>query len=402
MNGSSAAAATVAGAAALLAQARPVARRDALAGLLVGTAQPLAGEPSPRRAPASSTSAPRPRARSPPSPATLALGRSTGAGWRVKASFTLTNLSTRPLRLTLGVAHAGRGRGGRRLLGQPGRVSARRAARACSSASTRSPRRRRRAPRRRTARSLVAVDGGGGIRVPWAIAFGAARRRPDRRARRSPTQSFTRVRHEAGAARASTPAGCSTWRAARDPAGRRGSTSSSGARDGTRSALLARLRDVLPGRYTFGLTGPRPGRPAAAAGRLRAADRRVPRAAGAAEPPAPAVHASGDRTSRILAHSVTAVDSTGLAPSREPVRDRARAAAARRGDLRHRREPRQRPRRVQEGGRGLDPRRHGRRHRRTSSGATASRTTSRAARRRAASATTPTSRSTRSRRSRCG
>jgi len=34
---------------------------------------------------------------------TLALGRSTGPGWRVKASFTVTNLSTRTLRLSLAV-----------------------------------------------------------------------------------------------------------------------------------------------------------------------------------------------------------------------------------------------------------------------------------------------------------
>ena len=37
------------------------------------------------------------------SPATLAFGRSTGAGWRVKASFTLTNLSTRTVRAALAV-----------------------------------------------------------------------------------------------------------------------------------------------------------------------------------------------------------------------------------------------------------------------------------------------------------
>ena len=65
VNGSSAAAATVAGAAALLAQARPSLGADALKGLLVGTARQLEATRSPRRAPAASTSARRPPARSP-------------------------------------------------------------------------------------------------------------------------------------------------------------------------------------------------------------------------------------------------------------------------------------------------------------------------------------------------
>ena len=37
------------------------------------------------------------------SPGTLALGRSTGAGWRVSGAFALTNVTTRTLHLTLGV-----------------------------------------------------------------------------------------------------------------------------------------------------------------------------------------------------------------------------------------------------------------------------------------------------------
>ena len=60
-----------------------------------------------------------------------------------------------------------------------------------------------------------------------------------------------------------------------------------------------------------------------------------------------------------------------------------------------RRRPRRHPRRVQEGGRGLDPDHDGRRLGATSSPAGASPTTSRGAPRRAASATTPASRSTR-------
>ena len=38
--------------------------------------------------------------------------------------------------------------------------------------------------------------------------------------------------------------------------------------DGKRLGLLARLRDLLPGRYAFGLTGRGPGRRASRAGRV--------------------------------------------------------------------------------------------------------------------------------------
>ena len=49
------------------------------------------------------------------SPGTLALGRSTGAGWRVNGAFALTNVTTRTLSLTARRPHAGRGRRRRRL-----------------------------------------------------------------------------------------------------------------------------------------------------------------------------------------------------------------------------------------------------------------------------------------------
>ena len=46
--------------------------------------------------------------------------------------------------------------------------------------------------------------------------------------------------------------------------------------DGTRVGLLARLRDVLPGRYTFGLTGRGPDGQLLPPGGLRRQDRRLP------------------------------------------------------------------------------------------------------------------------------
>ena len=65
VSGSSASAAVVAGAAALLAQARPDLDASALKGLLAGSARALPASQSPRRAPACSTSAPRARTRQP-------------------------------------------------------------------------------------------------------------------------------------------------------------------------------------------------------------------------------------------------------------------------------------------------------------------------------------------------
>ena len=206
---------------------------------------------------------------------------------------------------------------------------------------------------------LVGVDGGGGIRVPWAIAFG----RDDVDLIASATLSGEVVQPRptrSPRCSRSTRAACSSVdgqpeirpaRAARRRALAR--------RRHRRSGSLARLRDVLPGRYTFGLTGRGPDGQLLPPGDYVLRIVAYPVERGPAEPP----HACRSRSSDEL--DVALGDggrSTGLAPPREPVRDRARAAAARRGDLRHRPEPRQRPRRVQEGGRGLRAGRHGRRH----------------------------------------
>ena len=252
VNGSSAAAATVAGAAALLAQARPSLGASALAGLLVGSAQELPIEPVTEQggglvdvgaATAGEVAA---------SPSTLALGRSTGSGWRVHASFTLTNLSTRTLHLTLGVRTQDEGaaavdfqlnhsridlRQGRTVLV---RVSAITASAPSGSATA-------------DGSVLVSVRGGGQVRVPWAIAFGG-----------------DDVDLIGGAALSAKSFGLSDTKPALlsldvgrvldvdgrpeiHPLSRLDVVLKRG--DGTTVGLLARLRDVLPGRYTFGLTG---------------------------------------------------------------------------------------------------------------------------------------------------
>jgi subtilisin family serine protease len=252
VNGSSAAAAVVAGAAALLAQARPSLGADALAGLLVGTGTHIptdtvaaqgGGVVDVGAAAAGEIAA---------APATLALGRSTGAGWRVKASFTLTNLSTRALRLTLVARTQDEGAAAVDFRVKPGRITVPLgktviihvdAITSSAPAGT--------AP---TDGAIdVDVDGGGGIRVPWAIAFGPA----DIDLIQSATlseKSFTASDNkpvllavDAGRVleldgrielRPLSRLDVQLWRA-----------------DGTEVGTLARLRDVLPGRYTFGLTG---------------------------------------------------------------------------------------------------------------------------------------------------
>jgi subtilisin family serine protease len=252
VNGSSAAAAVVAGAAALLAQARPALGADALAGLLVGTGTHITSDTVTAQgggvvdvgaAAAGEVAA---------APAALALGRSTGAGWRVKASFTLTNLSTRPLHLTLAAHTQDEGAAAVDFRVKPGRVTVPlgKTVTVHLDAITSS------APTGTAATDgwvSVAVLGGGGIRVPWAIAFGPA----DVELIQSATLS-----EKSFAASDNKPAllavdagrvldldgrielrplsrlDVQLWRA-----------------DGTEVGTLARLRDVLPGRYTFGLTG---------------------------------------------------------------------------------------------------------------------------------------------------
>jgi hypothetical protein len=170
----------------------------------------------------------------------------------VKASFTLTNLSTRPLRLTLGVRTLGEGAAAVDFTVRPGRITLPKGASVlvrlnAITASAPSGH----APAQGVV--LAAVRGGGGIRIPWAIAFGS----PDvdliagaTLAERSFRASDTKpILLGVDAGRVLDVDGRPEIRPLRqlDVLVYR--------RDGTGLGLLARLRDVLPGRYTFGLTG---------------------------------------------------------------------------------------------------------------------------------------------------
>ncbi|HZR94408.1 MAG TPA: S8 family serine peptidase [Gaiellaceae bacterium] len=252
VNGSSAAAATVAGAAALLAQARPSLGASALAGLLVGTATPIENEPVTAQGAGGVEVGAAAAGELAASPATLALGRSSGAGWRVKTGVALTNLSSRTLRLSVAVRTQHEGAAAVDFTVRPARIALKpgrsvvvhlRAVTASAPSGT--------APA--DGAVLVAVQGGEPLRIPWAIAFGAddtkligAAALSESAFQASDTKP-TLLAVDAG--RVETRNGhpeihplarldVILWRS-----------------NGPQVGTLARLRDVLPGRYTFGLTG---------------------------------------------------------------------------------------------------------------------------------------------------
>jgi minor extracellular serine protease Vpr len=252
LNGTSASAAVVAGAAALLAQARPALDAPQLGSLLVGTASPLAGTDvfaqgngllDVGAAAAGELAA---------SPMTLSLGRSSGRGWRVRQAFLLQNVSTRSLRIKLSVDQTAEGAASVRFTLRPRRLLLRRGhaalvvvrARTLSTPAGVVP---------AQGAVVAAVDGGGDVRVPWTIAFGPpsanliAHVRLQRPSFRPSDASPTLLTFDAGEL---LPAG---GRQQVRPVARLDLELFNAIDDDL--GLLARLRDLLPGSYGFGLTG---------------------------------------------------------------------------------------------------------------------------------------------------
>ena len=250
ISGSSAAAAVVAGAAAVLAQERPNVRARSLKGLLVGFARRGHDSVTDRGSGTLDLGAAA-AAELAAKPTALALGAWTGKGWKATQTVTLRNVTTRRLRVSLSPRPEG---GESEVLSvriEPDRVVLRQGAEqkvkvtvALSAAPTGDA----------VAGAIEArPDGGRRLRIPWAIDP-----RPDHggllgkvalSARRfSPSVTApARLTVEAGAVVRGSggvelrPVGrldVQLWRA-----------------DGTGLGLLARVRDLLPGRYTFGLTG---------------------------------------------------------------------------------------------------------------------------------------------------
>jgi subtilisin family serine protease len=254
VSGSSAAAAVVAGAAALLAQTRPALDAAALKGALIGTAQPD-GLLDLGAASAAEVVA---------EPATLELGQAARRGWSGRKPFVVRNLSGRRLRVNVSVGRLGEV-GGIALSVRPSRLML-------------APRAEKRVvlsgrlayipPAKRTASASLELQAGGGapVRVPWTVLLGPPPRGLIGGAKLSterfrPSDSAPALL-ELRAGRLVEHGGVSEvlpvshldlelWHG------------------NERLGRLARLRNLLPGRYTFGLTGRGPGGERLAPGRYR-------------------------------------------------------------------------------------------------------------------------------------
>jgi Subtilase family len=248
LSGSSAAAAVVTGAAALLAQSRPELDASALKGLLAGSARPLPGESVVAQGAGLLDLGGAGAGEVVALPTTMSFGRATGNGWHATRKLVLRNHSSRPLRLRISTDERDKG-GGRGLVFAfaPARM---------------------RIPSGGIARVFVAVrsltpdsppvegmfevspQGSAPIRVPWLVRF----RPRENNLLRSVRLSSASFRPSDNApAVLSFQAGRIASGGQLEPVARldldlRG-------RGGARLGVLAQLRDLLPGRYAFGLTG---------------------------------------------------------------------------------------------------------------------------------------------------
>jgi hypothetical protein len=246
VNGTSVAAAGIGGAAALLAQARPALGARDLLGLMTGTAHQLQGEPADAqgagladlgRAAAAELSA---------RPATLALPPFIAKS-HVRQTISVHNVSTRTLRLRVSGAVRGEvfslALSPHRLVVGPGKsADVHVAVRAAH-----------RLPRPLSGAITITPASGLPIRVPWVAAakprgslLGHVRLSP---ARFSPAETFAVLRVPAGRLRF----GAHPYV---EPVSRL--EIAIWTKKGKRLGVLARLRDLLPGNYTFGITGRAP------------------------------------------------------------------------------------------------------------------------------------------------
>ena len=265
ISGTSAAAGFVGGAAAVLAQMRPDLDAAALKGALVGTAVPIRdGAPASQGAglvdPAAASVA-----EAVAEPTAVSFGAADKAGWQSTRRIAIRNVSSR--RIDVDVIAEAEGIAGVAVTASPSRVRLR-------------PGERRNVvlTARMTflpgglaaieGRARLVVAGGGRSLLPWAVAL-PARRSPLLGRLRLSTRSF----HASDRAPAvlTVPAG-----QVHDLAGRRQLRPLSRLDvqlvrepDGRPLGLLARIRDVLPGRYAFGITGRGPRGGPLARGRYR-------------------------------------------------------------------------------------------------------------------------------------
>ena len=241
-SGSSAGAAVVAGAAALLVQARPWLDAVALKGLLVGSGRPLRGAGLTAQGAGLVDVGAAAAAEAAAAPATLAFPPAGGTSWRATRIVTLRNLSTRTVRLSVATPRAGAvvlAASPRRLtLGPGGRAHVFVTARLAFGGG-----------REAVEGALrVTTIGGGVFRVPWLVPPARVPQPLVGEVEISETSfkpsdsapavvSLTAGRVSRGELLPLARLDLELWR------GRR------------RLGVLVRLRDLLPGRYAFGLTG---------------------------------------------------------------------------------------------------------------------------------------------------
>jgi subtilisin family serine protease len=239
VSGSSAAAAVVAGAGALLAQSRPDLDAAALKGALTGTA--ASGQLDLGAASAAEVVA---------EPATLSLGNARNRGWSGQARFAIRNLSTRPLTVNVSTGRLGEV-GGIALAVSPSRL---RLAPGGAQEVFLAGRLAYIPPGTRQVTAALELRAGGGapVRVPWTVTLGP----PPRDLLGGVRLSVDRFRpSDSAPALLELRAGRLIERNGVAEVVPLSHLDLDLWRGQERLGRLARLRNLLPGRYTFGLTG---------------------------------------------------------------------------------------------------------------------------------------------------
>ena len=249
VSGSSAAAAVVAGAAALLAQARPELDASALKGLLAGSARALPRESVAGQGAGLLDIGAASAGESAALPTTLSFGRATRAeGWHSTQRLVLRNLSSRRLRIEIATDQRDRG-GARGLIFAfaPSRIRIPSGGVTTVYAAVRAI-----APLGDPVEGMFTVrpEGSTAIHVPWLITV---------QPRRDQLISALRLATKSFQPSDAAPAVLSFQAGRVAPGGQLEPVALLELRlrgpDGERLGVLAQLRDLLPGRYAFGLTG---------------------------------------------------------------------------------------------------------------------------------------------------
>ena len=251
VSGSSAAAAVAAGAAALVSQARTGLTASELRAVLVGSAEPLGGlQPVTREGAGGIDPAAASTAELSVEPATVAFGRAGRAGWSSSQTLTVKNLSSRPLEVGFGLVPDQPGPVKVSFTAQPAHLSLGPGASSSVQLNVSAM-----AELDEGASGVVVVSARGAraARIPWAIAP-----RPTDLAL---VDSVSLSNWEFAPSK-SAPA-VLAFRAGHAVPGSGGEQIEPvGLLDlelwtpkGKRLGVIARMRDLLPGRYAFGLTG---------------------------------------------------------------------------------------------------------------------------------------------------